>query len=223
MTQSIHIIGDSHVIEMYNSILLEKGFKKKFNKYGYLLYPNENYWTAYNSYSDIEFNFHSKPGRLAYKIDYSQMKFSHNIKAGDTVIASMGECDIRLHLHRNNNTQEVVKAYVRQTLDHFAENRVFFLTPIPQLDQTYHVDLKGEHFAFSAESRILEHNNFIKYLKQECSRLSLPEPIDISLGLDTLGLDNRGEDLLHVSASHSQKVIKVILSRQDLYTDTIKG
>jgi hypothetical protein len=217
MTKSIHFVGDSHIVSFYNAILLEDGFQRKYNKYGHLLYPNENYWTAYNPYTDQEYSFHSKPGKLAYKIDYSYMKFSHNIKAGDIVIASIGECDIRLYLHKYNNTKEVVEAYVRETLAHFAENRVFFLTPIPPIDQVYEVHLKGDYYQSDPAPRILEHANFVKYLKKECSRLSLPEPIDIGFGSDVLGIENRDHDSLHISEEHSAKVVKEIFKRQDLH------
>ena len=217
MTKSIHFIGDAHVTSIYNAILSEDGVARKSNKNGYNLYPSENCWTAYNFNTGQEYNFHSKPGRLAYKIDYSSMKFLNNIKAGDTVIASMGECDIRLCLHKHKNTQEVVEAYVRETLAYFAENRVFFLTPVPQTSTEYTVTIDGEDFTFDADIRLAEHKNFVKYLVDICSELSLPEPIDISFGLDTLEIENRDEDGIHMSEEHSVKVLKEILKRQDLH------
>jgi hypothetical protein len=216
MTKSIHFIGDSHIIPIY-AVMLTLGFKRIQNEYTYEAYPEEVYRGAYDSKNDILYNFHSKPGRLAYNVDYSNLEFSQFIKAGDKIVACAGECDIRLYLHRYNNTQEVVKAYIDKTVSHFAENEVFFLTPVPQHGHLYSVTLNEVNYTFDSESRIREHNIFISTLNEISSQLDLPEPIDITFGSDILGHDHREEDFVHVNIKHSKKIVDVILNRQDLH------
>lgn len=217
MTKSIHFIGDSHLVPIYNGALCLSSTKQINNEDVFLDYPNEEWRGAYKMSTDTLYSFHIKPGRLAYNSDYTNLAFSKLIKAGDKVVACMGECDVRLYLHKYNNTKEVVEAYVKNTVESFPDNEVFFLTPLPQTSDEYTVTLDGEDFSFDADIRLAEHKNFVKHLTDICSELSLPEPIDISLGAEFLELEDRSEDLLHMSFLKGKAIAKHIESVSALH------
>jgi hypothetical protein len=177
----------------------------------------EKYMSAYDKENDLIYHFHLKPGRLAYNPGYENIPYLNKIKAGDTVIACMGECDVRLHLYRFNSTEEIVEAYVRNTAEYFAENKLFFLTPLPPLNETIFLSsAKRGNYYSPPEERIKEQTTFVTTLNRVCSELDLPEPIDIGFGSYFLGSTHRSEDKLHVNTFYCKKIAKTILNRKDI-------
>lgn len=216
MTKSIHFIGDSHLMAIYNGFMCYS-FKIHTAEKNLADPTSEKYVSVYNKENDLMIHFHIKPGRLAYKPDYENIKSLDKIKAGDTVIACMGECDVRLHLYRFNSTKEVAQAYVRDTVSYFAENKLFFLTPLPPLNETIFLSSikRGNHYSPPKE-RIDEQETFVTELNALCSELDLPQPIDIGFGSYFLDSTHRSEDELHVNIFYSKKIAEAILSRKDI-------
>jgi hypothetical protein len=222
MTRSIHLIGDSHLNSIHDS-LFDLIKLQSIGKNIIKASPEECYKLLYDKDTDTEYHFHYKPGRLAYKIDYSNLKFSENIKRGDKVILYLGDCDVRLHLTRFHNAIEVVESYVLNTVEHFTENEIFFLTPVPPLDEMQGSSIVNKktlewvNNRTTPEERGLEYNLFVDNLYAMCKKLSLPEPIDIRFGSKFLSSDYRRSDLLHVSIDHGKKIAQEIMKRSELY------
>lgn len=76
-------------------------------------------------------------GVSAYNIDYSNLDKSEI--EDSTILLVFGECDIRRHLPKFNNAQEVVQKYVHNSLEYFKGFDVIFMQPIPQaIDELTH-------------------------------------------------------------------------------------
>ncbi|CAB4145984.1 hypothetical protein UFOVP1491_22 [uncultured Caudovirales phage] len=220
MSKSIHFIGDSHVIGLNNAFISFFDTIEIKNEDTGKRYPDEEYRSSYDKNNDITYHFHSKPGRLAYNVDYNNLNFSKYIKKGDIIIPFLGECDIRLYLHRFNNTQKVVENYVRNTKNHFKDNAIFFLTPLAPINQMYEISLKNKEYGnynTHPKVRIKEYKIFMDYLYKICIELSLPAPIDISLRKNYISAIHRDWDMVHVKLEHSKKMVKKIMKRSDLY------
>jgi hypothetical protein len=223
MTQSIHFIGDSHTIPLYNAFLCFTRNPIENENTIIQPYPQEEYRVTYDKKNDVEYHFHSRPGRAAHNIDYNNLNFSKQIKSGDKVIAYLGECDIRIYLPKYKNTKEIVEAYVHNTKNHFKDNPIFFLTPVPPIDQSYGVSkddpdtMQRINYWSEPEDRLTEYKIFMDHLSKMCIELSLPAPIDISFGQEYLSSIHRDSDMVLARTEHGKKMAKEIMKRSDLY------
>lgn len=119
------------------------------------------------------------------------------------IMPALGEVDIRFHLHFFKNTKEVVKKYVNEVVNHFQNNQVKFLLPVPPSSFE-----NLEHSEGSILERKLIYNDFCFYLEEESKNHNLLPPVSIleALGCDEI-LNKDYRDGCHLS---NEKAIKVL-------------
>jgi hypothetical protein len=119
-------------------------------------------------------------GRSAYNMDYSILNRSNILDS--TILLSFGECDIRRHLPKHNNAEEVVEKYIEKSLKFFEGLDVVFMLPTPQAtDQlTYEFNHNKDNW-YPFKQRFKQQNIFYESLKNSGQKV-----IDI---VDAIGVD----------------------------------
>ena len=79
---------------------------------------------------DIKTEFVKYHGGYAYKVDYSNINTADLY--GHTLLFHFGENDCRRKLPKYKNAEETAKTYIQKTLEHFKDNRLIFIQPVPQ-------------------------------------------------------------------------------------------
>jgi hypothetical protein len=120
-------------------------------------------------------------GVSAYNVDYSNLDRSDINNT--TILFTFGECDIRRHLPKYKNPEEVVEKYVNTSLKFFKGLDVVFMQPVPQaIDElTYEFNSNKEAW-HPFEERMAQQKIFYESLKNYNQKV-----IDIS---EAIGIDH---------------------------------
>jgi hypothetical protein len=137
-------------------------------------------------------------GRSAYTLDYETLVDRSNIQHDTTILLNFGECDIRRHLPKHKNAEQVVEKYVNTSLKFFDGLNIVFMLPTPQaIDQlTYEFNYNKDDW-HTFDRRLKQQTIFYEALKNSGQKV-----IDIvdALGVDRLGWEE-SDDGCHLKRS----------------------
>lgn len=164
---------------------------------------------------DFEFNIWGVAGKKAYQLDlnglYNEDRLCSGIEVGikpgdhpdkddkkiigfkkmgeaDIVLAWLGYVDIRTFLPRHDNSEKVVRHYVREFAEFYPNSRIQFIEPLPQFKQLF-LKYDGISPEFTFEERQLQNKKFNYYLNEYTEFLGLPKPITQDQLFEVIGLD----------------------------------
>lgn len=186
--KNILLIGDSHIQGLYAA------------------------WTEIIRFqeSDCEIEFLEYSGVSAYSVDFSNITQSQI--QDKVILMCFGENDIRRRLPKYNNATEVVAKYIQKAKDHFKNNRIIFLQPVPQaLDhltdefKKKNKDMQG-FIPYTLEERLVQQNNFYRALEE-----SGEEVVTMAgcLGVN-FTTEKELEDGCHLNRQHAIDVVRYI-------------
>jgi hypothetical protein len=151
---------------------------------------------------DITLIYYS--GKAAYNVsyDYLVQRFKNFIINSETpIFFQFGAIDIRVHLYKYNNTEDVVRNYVKRCVS-FCQTyglKPIFIQP------------------FACVEHIKNNLEFNKYLRLECEKLKLPIPIEVVGSFIERDYKSEvGDVTCHLTIKDNFKLLEFIVNYQDL-------
>jgi hypothetical protein len=202
MNTKVYIVGDCHTARVYSHHIMANVAKNFFGPAGWhkdrtigdtnislKMWGLSGYkcWgTDFNEYDNK--NMLCSPQEdipeLPPITDNLIDKFSFSeIKSADIVMPWMGYIDCRNFLPKYNNTEEVVKNYVEDSLSFFKESYIRFIEPFPQFE-----DLGTHNYpdTYSYELKNKQNEIFIEMLHKYSKKHGLMDPVSQSIVYDAV-------------------------------------